>query len=145
MKTASRKSVQSSRFNRNFLRGFSLVELLTCIAVLGLIVAMAIPSLAGMVQGSVSAKSQRQAQTIAQTYTSACAAGAVFADANPETIVETLTQAGGVRGKGVFADMIFRVSMSAAEKIEVVRSKALVTQTLPDGTMHLIYRPDAAR
>ena len=143
--TAAFHSPSSSRRIRSTGGGFSLVELIICVSIIGLIVAMAIPSVAGIVDSSTSAKSQRQAQIIAQTYASACAAGAVFANSQPETVIEALTQTAGVRGKGIFADLVFTVTMTAAEKSDVVRSKALVTHSLPDGTTQLVYRPSTGR
>ena len=145
MITAALQSTRAQTVSTSSKGGFSLVELLTCIAILGIILALAIPSLAGILTASTSSKSLRQAQVVAQTYASACAAGAVFADANPQTVVDALTRCGGVRGRGIFADMTFQVSLSAAEKAEVVRCEALIVNQLPDGTGQLGYRPGGAR
>ena len=73
-------------------KGFSLVELLSCLAIIGLIAAMALPSLAGIIDSSMSSKARHQVQTLTQTYAAAQAAGAVFAEPSREGVVEALTR-----------------------------------------------------
>lgn len=144
MKNLAPTFANASRHHGRAVQGFSLVELITCVAIIGMIAAMALPSLVGIIGQSVSAKSKRQSHCIAQTYAAACAAGVVFADSSCEGVVEALTRSGGVRGRGVFAEMTFSVSMSPEEKAGVIRSNTLVVRTLPNGSRQLEYHPDAS-
>ena len=128
------------RFSKLPTRGFSLVELLASLAILGIIAAMALPCLAGMVNSSVCVKTKRQAQIVAQAYTSALAAGTVFADVTPAAVIDALSAVGGVRGKGIFSDMTFSVSMSVAEKDALCASGLLAVRTNLDGTAQLEYK-----
>jgi prepilin-type N-terminal cleavage/methylation domain-containing protein len=140
MKNQATASSNASRSFDESPKGFSLVELVTCLAILGILVAMSLPSLAGIIETSVSSKARHQAQTIAQTYAAARAAGVVFAEPSREGVVEALTQPSGVRGRGIFAEMTFRVAMSPEEKAAVMQSTLLVSKTMPDGTLELECR-----
>lgn len=97
--------------------------------------------MSGIYTSSQNAKSMRQAQNIANTYATALAAGASFDVQSREGVVDALTQPGGIKGHGVFADSIFSVPMSTDEKNLVKLSSALVESTLPDGSFYLQFRP----
>ena len=126
-------------------KGFSLVELLTCMAIIGIMAAMVLPGLAGIIESGVASKARHQAQTVAQTYAAARAAGAVFTDASREGVVEALAQPTGVRGRGIFVEMTFRIAITPEEKAAVLQSPLLVSKTLPDGSLELECRPDSVR
>lgn len=121
--------------------GFGLTEVLMVVAILGVITALALPALAGVLQGGRSAKSKQQAQTIAQTFAAAEAVGAVFAVSSREGVVDALTRPEGVTGVGIFENVIFSVKLTAAEQNEVRTSPFLVGRTLPDGKFQLEFRP----
>jgi len=121
--------------------GFGLTELLMVVAILGVITALALPALAGVLQGGRSAKSKQQAQTIAQTFAAAEAVGAVFAIPSREGVVDALTRPEGVTGRGIFENVIFSVRLTVAEQNEVRTSPFLVGRTLPDGKFHLEFMP----
>jgi hypothetical protein len=121
--------------------GFSLVELLVVIAVLGVVAGLAIPSLAGVIEKGRSAKVVQQAQSVALTFSSARSAGAVFTNPSRESIVDALTRPGGVRGSGVFSDVSFSVPIPNGEVEELRSSPCLVEKTLPDGTLLLEFHP----
>ena len=121
--------------------GFGLTEVLMVVAILGVITALALPALAGVLQGGRSAKSKQQAQTIAQTFAAAEAVGAVFAVSSREGVVDALTRPEGVTGVGIFENVIFSVKLTLAEQNEVRNSPFLVGRTLPDGKFHLDFKP----
>lgn len=55
--------------------GFSLVELLVTISVIGTMVAVAVPSISGITQGADATKSMNNARSIASAYSAAVSAG----------------------------------------------------------------------
>ncbi len=117
------------------------MELLMAVAILGVIAALAIPSLAGVMDGGRQVKANRQAQAVAQTYAAARAAGAEFAVLTREGVVDTLTQMGGVHGRGIFSDTAFTLPLSPAERLEVRGSAALVGRVMEDGSFQLEFHP----
>jgi prepilin-type N-terminal cleavage/methylation domain-containing protein len=121
--------------------GFSLVELLVALAVIGVIAGLAMPSIAGVVAGGRSAKEKRQAQSVALTFAAARSAGAHFPVATREGIVDALTTPGGVQGSGVLADVSFSVPVAASEQSAVRSSPCLVDKRLQDGSMILEFHP----
>ena len=143
MRTTSKNSSFKSNLGRihGQQSGFSLVELLVVIAVLGVVAGLAIPSLAGVIEKGRSAKALQQAQSVALTFSSARSAGVVFANPTREGVVDALTQPGGIRGSGVFSDVSFSVPIPYSEVQELRSSPCLVEKTLPDGTMVLEFHP----
>ena len=109
-------------------------------AVVSMIAAVAISSLGGMKDSGRDAVLHRQAEMVAFKFASAQAAGAKFAVQSREGVVDALTQPGGVKGGGIFSDMVFSLDLSPDERSQMRASKALVGRVLPDGRFQLEFQ-----
>lgn len=139
MKTQKKSRKISRRIGASLRAGFSLVELLIVIAVIGIIAAIAIPSISSVTGSAQYSKAQRNAQTLASTYSAAVAAGStnfsgITAASNAVTaLVDTTTP---VTGSGNFSSNNFTVpNLSTNEQMN-----ALEFLTWTNG--QLIYNPD---
>ena len=107
-----------SSIKATFRRAFSLTELLIAIAVLGILLALVIPSFSGILDKAQDQKALRNAQNLVSPFNNARNCGAVFATYTKESVADALTgNTPGVvvQGSGMFATTPFRLSMSAAE------------------------------
>lgn len=98
MKTTLKKNVKA---------GFSLVEMLVVIAVIGIIAAIAVPTIGSITSQANINKAKRNAQNLASVYASATAAGATITGTTDTVICNQLVT--GVTGADSFATTSFRV------------------------------------
>lgn len=92
----------------NLHQGFSLVEMLTVVAVMGLIAAIAIPSLGKVNDGAKRASSQRNAQNLVSVFAAGAAAGIKWAGTDRNTKIQAVVT-GAVALDGAFAGRLFQV------------------------------------
>ncbi|MGK0188380.1 MAG: prepilin-type N-terminal cleavage/methylation domain-containing protein [Verrucomicrobiales bacterium] len=111
------RSKKRSRSN-----GFSLVELLVVIAVIGIIATLAIGKVSRIVENGRKIVAQRNAQTIAQVAASAQAAGneSIEVAADLDAAIQLL--ADSATGMGTLADMKF--SLSEIGPAEIAEAKS---------------------
>ncbi|MEM9479656.1 MAG: prepilin-type N-terminal cleavage/methylation domain-containing protein [Verrucomicrobiota bacterium] len=88
--------------------GFSLVEMLVVIAVIGIIAAIAVPMIGNITGKAEENATRRNAQNIASVYSAAVAAGYSGAS-DLATAVDSVTTGNGVQGTGSFAGTYFFV------------------------------------
>jgi len=115
-------------------RGFTIVELLVALLVIGVMTSIGVSSIRSLTSESKLAKNKENAKTIVSTVSSAMTAGSpeILAAANKEEAV-TLILA-GVQGTGQFATMNFRVNLNTTEAerqphILVLRTGCFSTST----------------
>ena len=102
-------------------KGFSLVEMIVVIAILGIISALAVPVLASVTGQAGEASHQRNAHSLASMANNAVAAGNVEIPAatSVDEVVDLLIA--GARGTGIFEGTLFEVhNLSAADRVAAV-------------------------
>lgn len=92
--------------------GFSLIELLTVVGVIGLVAAIVVPHMGKLTGAADLAKDRRNAQTILLAYSTGAAAGVVWPEGDVATQVAAVV-AGRKPSGGVFAERMFRAELMA--------------------------------
>jgi prepilin-type N-terminal cleavage/methylation domain-containing protein len=100
--------------------GFSLVELIVSVAILGILVCIALPTLLNIFGEAESAKTTRNAHTIATTYASARAAGATFTSSPTDVRGMVMELNEGKNGAGMMADSLFSVNPLSSDEMNAV-------------------------
>ncbi|OYW74380.1 MAG: hypothetical protein B7Z37_17940 [Verrucomicrobia bacterium 12-59-8] len=100
--------MKNIKLNTSRKAGFSLVEMLVVIAIIGIIAAIAIPNIGNLNQSAKDATAKRNAQTVASVLNAAVAAGAVLSP-TPSTGADlvALAIAGVQPSTGAFANRKF--------------------------------------
>ena len=121
---------------RNLARqgGFSLVELLVVIGVIGLMAGISIPIMNPVRENARINKSLKNAQALAATAGAAQAAGAVLNLSSIDTAVAQLKE--GVNGTGVFGTSTFKVAPFSESEIAEFRDYLSI-----DGNTLVFVRP----
>ena len=98
--------MKNIKLNKKAQGGFSLVEMLVVIAVIGIIAAIAIPNIGSVNNSARVAAAQRNAQSIASVLNAAIAAGASTTGWTDATLI-TLAETGVSPTDGAFSGKIF--------------------------------------
>ncbi len=102
-------------------RAFSLVEMLSVVAVIGIVSAIAVPNIGRINESARIAAAKRNAQSIASVCASAQAAGLDFVTDDLTQSIANVVQ-GGTASEGVFAGAFFGVpALSEAERFAATR------------------------
>ncbi len=103
--------------NKVIKAGFSLVEMLVVIAVIGIMAAIAVPTIGNMTATAKTNKAKRNAQSAASVWASAAAAGADLSTGTTVTLALGLLNTGvtGDTAAG-FGSTNFKVAMSTTEQ-----------------------------
>lgn len=89
--------------------GFSLVEMLVVIAVIGIIAAIAVPNIGRINESAKDAAARRNAQNVASVYASAQAAGLDLSGDNKKDTILKVIAGDKVTEEGPFKDTFFGV------------------------------------
>lgn len=103
--------------------GFSIVEMLVVIAIIGVVSAIAIPLISDFTEQAEDIKAKRNAQNLVTSYASALAAGHNFADGETEVAAIVQNVATGVTlqlSQGTEDVFIGLPSLGAVQQAEVV-------------------------
>lgn len=101
--------------NRKFVseQGFTLVEILAVIAIIGVMAAIAIPALGGLIERGETSTKKKNAQSIVNMYLAAKASGNTNTYANEGDAVNAITTMPGLAGSGSLENNRFCTPMNS--------------------------------
>ena len=113
-------------------RGFSLVEILAVISIIGIISGVAIPSISSFIDSADDAKTRRNIQNVATTYSSALAAGHNFAAGETDVadVIENVVAGATIAMSPGHYIYIGVPNLGAVEKLEVQDGLELIGNRL---------------
>ena len=112
--------------------GFSIIELVLTVTVIGVLAAVAIPNISSVSSASGTAVSKRNAQSIVNTFQDGLAAGVVWDTSGTRTETVDLVIAGAGPADGPYAGKIFKVGGVA--RADVAKAMPFIGKD-PDGNL----------